>query len=48
MVLPLLGIVIYAFSSGREVLAWPSLAIIVTLAIVYYLILWGLMKRRRG
>ncbi len=48
MVIPILGLTIYGFSTGWDLLGGATLAIMCLVGIVYYLILWSLMKRRKG
>ncbi len=47
MVLPALGFAIYAFESSRIVLGFTTTGIILAVGCGYYLILYGIVKRRR-
>lgn len=47
MVVPILGIVLYAFRTGWTSLGFESLTVMAVVAIVYYLLLRLMMKYRQ-
>ena len=47
MVLPILGIVFYSFENGKLELGFVASGILFLVALVYFLILYGIVKRRR-
>jgi FtsH-binding integral membrane protein len=47
LVLPIVGIVLYAFQSLRWTLAFSTTAVLIGVWVAYFLMLHGILKRRR-
>ena len=47
LVLPIIGIVLYAFETSRWTLAFSTTAVLIGVWVAYFLILHGILKRRR-
>ncbi|HVN29916.1 MAG TPA: hypothetical protein VMT64_15575 [Candidatus Binataceae bacterium] len=47
LVLPAVGIALFAFETSRLVLGFSTVAILLGVWVAYYLILHGILKRRR-